>query len=160
VSGEVDPKDPADGGDTAAGMPPTLRRPGQSTVGLERGTSNEADLPLLAPGEHLAGRFTILRFVARGGMGAVYEATDVILRSRVALKVLEGRITAEPSAMERFRREVLLARRVSHPNVCRVYELYEATTAAGTPVSFLTMEFLDGETLATRVSREGRLTPS
>jgi serine/threonine-protein kinase len=93
-------------------------------------------------------------------MGAVYEATDLILRSRVALKVLEGRITADPAAMERFRREVLLARRVSHPNVCRVYELYEAATAAGTQVSFLTMEFLDGETLATRLSREGRFTSS
>jgi serine/threonine-protein kinase len=158
VSGEVDPKDPEEGGDTAAGVPPTLRRPGQSTVGLERGTSPEADLRLLVAGEQLAGRFTILRFVARGGMGAVYEASDVILRSRVALKVLEGRITADPAAMERFRREVLLARRVSHPNVCRVYELYEATTAAGTPVSFLTMEFLDGETLASRLSREGRFT--
>ncbi|HZW89773.1 MAG TPA: serine/threonine-protein kinase, partial [Myxococcaceae bacterium] len=160
MSVEVDPKDTEEGGDTAAGVPPTMRRPGQSTVGLERGTSPEADLPLLAPGEQLAGRFTILRFVARGGMGAVYEATDVILRSRVALKVLEGRITADPAAMERFRREVLLARRVSHPNVCRVYELYEATTASGTPVSFLTMEFLDGETLATRLSREGRFTSS
>jgi serine/threonine-protein kinase len=158
VSGEVDPKDPEEGGDTAAGVPPTLRRPGQSTVGLERGTSPDADLPLLAPGEQLAGRFTILRFVARGGMGAVYEATDVILRSRVALKTLEGRITADRAAMERFRREVLLARRVSHPNVCRVYELYQATSTAGTPVSFLTMEFLDGETLATRLSREGRFT--
>ena len=158
MSAEVDPKDPEEGGDTAAGVPPTLRRPGQSTVGLERGASPEADLPLLAPGEQLAGRFTILRFVARGGMGAVYEATDVILRSRVALKVLEGRITADPAAMERFRREVLLARRVSHPNVCRVYELYQATTATGAPVSFLTMEFLDGETLATRLSREGRFT--
>ena len=158
MGSDVDPKDREDGGDTAAGVPPTLRRPGQSTVGLGPDRQAESDLPLLAPGEQLAGRFTVLRFVARGGMGAVYEATDVILRSRVALKVLEGRIIADPSAMERFRREVLLARRVSHPNVCRVYELYEATTSAGVPVSFLTMEFLEGETLATRLARAGRLT--
>ena len=60
--------------------------------------------------------------------------------------------------MERFRREVLLARRVSHLNVCRVFELYEATTAAGVPIHFLTMELLEGETLSQRIAREGRLT--
>ncbi|HEY1904839.1 MAG TPA: protein kinase, partial [Myxococcaceae bacterium] len=91
-------------------------------------------------------------------MGAVYDATDVVLRTRVALKVLEGRITDDIEAMERFRREVLLARRVSHPNVCRVYELYQTTTAAGAPVHFLTMEFLEGETLAAQLAREGHLT--
>ena len=143
-------------------MPATLKRPSQDTVGLTPEAASQdggdSELPRLAAGEQLAGRFTILRFVARGGMGAVYEATDVMLRTRVALKVLEGRITADASAMERFRREVLLARRVSHPNVCRVYELYQAATAAGAPVHFLTMEFLEGETLAARLAREGRLT--
>ena len=63
-----------------------------------------------------------------------------------------------PETMERFRREVLLARRVSHPNVCRVYELYQATTGTGMPVHFLTMEFLDGETLSARLLRKGRMT--
>jgi eukaryotic-like serine/threonine-protein kinase len=58
--------------------------------------------------------------------------------------------------LERFRREVLLERRVSHPNVCRVYELYQATTAAGSPLHFLTMEFLDGETLSACLARQGR----
>ncbi|MGZ6078719.1 MAG: protein kinase domain-containing protein, partial [Myxococcaceae bacterium] len=118
----------------------------------------ESALPRLAPGEQLAGRFTILRFVARGGMGAVYEANDVILRTRVALKVLQGRVTTDAAAMERFRRELLLARRVSHPNVCRVYELYQSTTVAGAPIHFLTMEFLEGETLAARIGRQGRMT--
>ncbi len=91
-------------------------------------------------------------------MGAVYEANDVILRTPVALKVLQGKIVADAAVLERFRREVLLARRVSHPNVCRVYELYQGTTAAGTPIHFLTMEFLEGETLAARIARTGRMT--
>ena len=98
----------------------------------------------------------MLRFVARGGMGAVYEVTDLVLRSRVALKTLEGPITSDEAAMERFRREVLLARRVSHPNVCRVYELYRTSGADGSPLHFLTMEFLEGETVAARLTR-GRL---
>ena len=151
-------------GSTAAApeVPETLRRVGQSTLGVDaEGATVEDppgdDLPRLGPGEQLAGRFTVLRFVARGGMGAVYEANDAILRTRVALKVLQGKIVANAEAMERFRREVLLARRVSHPNVCRVYELYPSTTASGASCHFLTMEFLDGETLASRIARTGRL---
>jgi TolB-like protein/Tfp pilus assembly protein PilF/tRNA A-37 threonylcarbamoyl transferase component Bud32 len=144
-------------------VPETLRRLGQPTVGLGRDAAAEEetpddDLPRLGSGEQLAARFTVLRFIARGGMGAVYEANDAILRTRVALKVLQGRIVSNAEAMERFRREVLLARRVSHPNVCRVYELYQSTTASGAPCHFLTMEFLEGETLATRIARTGRLT--
>ncbi len=121
-------------------------------------SSGELDLPRLQVGESLAGRFTILRFIARGGMGAVYEANDVMLRSRVALKVIRGRIATDAAAMEQFRREVLLARRIGHANVCHVYELFEATTAAGMPIHFLTMELLEGETLSQRIAREGRLT--
>jgi eukaryotic-like serine/threonine-protein kinase len=163
VSGE--PDDLEEPGAAPSGdVPPTLRRQGQSTFDLapESGpAANEgadADLPRLAPGEQLAGRFTVLRFVARGGMGEVYEANDPMLRTRVALKVLRGRITDDAAALERFRREVLLARRVGHPNVCHVYELYQATTTAGARIHFLTMEFLEGETLAARIARQGRLT--
>ncbi|MGO8967959.1 MAG: protein kinase domain-containing protein [Myxococcaceae bacterium] len=140
------------------------RTPDESTVGLSSSAerppspSGEADLAQLQNGELLGGRFSILRFIARGGMGAVYEATDVMLRSRVALKVIRGRIATDAAAMERFRREVLLARRVTHSNVCRVYELYDSTTAAGVPIHFLTMELLEGETLSQRIAREGRLT--
>jgi TolB-like protein len=72
--------------------------------------------------------------------------------------VLEGRLVCNADVLERFRREVLLARRVSHPSVCRVWELYQSTRASGAPCPFLTMEFLDGETLAARLVRQGRLT--
>jgi len=155
------PKKPNDGMAEALDVPETLRRLGQPTAGVtDEDTPADAtsdDLPRLATGEQLAGRFTVLHFVARGGMGAVYEANDAILRTQVALKVLQGRIVANTEAMERFRREVLLARRVSHPNVCRVYELYQSVTASGAPCHFLTMEFLEGETLASRLARTGRL---
>ena len=74
----------------------------------------DPDLPRLRPDELLAGRFSIVRFIARGGMGAVYEAEDLSLRTRVALKIIRSALLADTSALERFRREVLLARRVAH----------------------------------------------
>jgi formylglycine-generating enzyme required for sulfatase activity/dienelactone hydrolase/tRNA A-37 threonylcarbamoyl transferase component Bud32 len=161
------PEDASDRVDASAGASEaTLVRPrsDDGTQGLDESLtpassgSGQADLPRLQPGEVLAGRFVVVRFIARGGMGAVYEADDSMLRIRVALKVIRGRISTDASAMERFRREVLLARRVAHPNVCHVYELYDAKTAGGVPIHFLTMELLDGETLVARIRREGRLT--
>ena len=133
-----------------------------STAGLSPVTaptldSGASDVPALRPGETLAGRFSIVRFIAGGGMGAVYEANDNVLRTRVALKLIGRRIAEDSTAMERFRREVLLARQVSHPNVCRVHELYEATTASGERIQFLTMELLQGETLARKLARGGRI---
>ena len=138
------------------------RTPEESTAGLgsvarPATSSGEGDVPVLRPGETLVGRFTVVRFLAQGGMGAVYEADDSVLRTRVALKLIRRRVAQDPSAMERFRREVLLARQVSHPNVCRVYELYEATTGSGEPIQVLTMELLRGETLSRRLAREGTI---
>jgi tRNA A-37 threonylcarbamoyl transferase component Bud32 len=138
------------------------RTPHESTVGLLSSAEAEpspaagSDAPRLKPGQSLAGRFTVLRFIASGGMGAVYEATDVMLRTHVALKVIRAPIASDATTLERFRREVLLARRVGHANVCRVYELYEAT-ADGVTLHFLTMELLKGETLAKRLATKGHL---
>src|SRR5258706_3486485 len=98
----------------------------------------------------------IARFVAQGGMGEVYEADDLELNERVALKVVKAEFEAGDEAHERFRREVQLARRVTHPNVCRLYDLVRATTKGFREVTFLTMEFLPGETLAERLRRVGR----
>ena len=120
---------------------------------ISTGGERDTDLPRLRPDELLAGRFSIVRFIARGGMGAVYEAADLILNTHVALKLIRSPLVADTSALERFRRELLLARRVGHPNVCHVYEFYDARTAAGVPVHFLTMELLEGETLAARLAQ-------
>jgi len=139
------------------------RTPDESTVGMGgQAMATEAaaagrEGPPLQVGDVLVGRFRVSRFIAQGGMGAVYEAEDSLLKTQVALKVIRG-ISADAGALERFRREVLLARRVSHPNVCRVYELYEGTTSTGAPLLFLTMELLAGESLAQRLARGGKLT--
>lgn len=119
---------------------------------LEPGTASpESSAP-----ELLAGRFRILRFLAQGGMGAVYEAEDLELREHVALKIVRPGLARDPQAMERFRREVQLARKVTHPNVCRTFDIGSHHDAAG-EVTFVTMELLAGETLAARLRRAGRL---
>jgi serine/threonine protein kinase len=64
------------------------------------------------PGDYLANRYTVVRFVARGGMGEVYEVRDDTLRTRVALKTILQEFSSDHEALERFRREVLLARRI------------------------------------------------
>jgi tetratricopeptide (TPR) repeat protein len=94
--------------------------------------------------------------VAEGGRGQVYEAEDVELGERVALKTVRPEIAADERTTERFRREILLARRVTHPNVCRIFDVFRHEGPGG-EVAFLSMEFLPGETLAARLAREGRL---
>jgi tRNA A-37 threonylcarbamoyl transferase component Bud32 len=102
-------------------------------------------------GSQVAGRYRIDRFVARGGMGEVYEAHDLVLNDRVALKTIRAGAGSE-RAVERFRREVQLARRVTHPSVCRIFDV-----GVHEGVSFLSMEFLPGQTLTERLDRLGRL---
>jgi predicted ATPase/tRNA A-37 threonylcarbamoyl transferase component Bud32 len=112
----------------------------------------------VSPGDLLEGRFEIRRIIAHGGMGIVAEAEDLVLATRVALKFIQPGLAGDPSVRERFRREILLARRITHPNVCRIFELFSAQLEAG-PVLFLTMELLDGETLADRL-RAGAMEPA
>jgi eukaryotic-like serine/threonine-protein kinase len=119
------------------------------------GTPATPDLPA---GRLLAGRFRIVRFIARGGMGDVYEAEDMELGERVALKTVRSEIAAAEPAMARFKREVHLARRVTHPNVCRIFDLFHDVVGSG-KVTFLTMELLKGETLRQCLARKGRIKP-
>jgi len=119
--------------------------------------------PPLNPGDILCGRFRILRSVGEGGMGHVFEAYDSELAVHLALKVIRPEIASNPEALTRFRQEVRLARRITHPNVCRTFDLerdtraVDATTDAKQEVVFLTMEFLEGETLDSRIKRTGSL---
>ena len=71
----------------------------------------------------VAGRFRIVRYIAEGGMGTVYEAEDLQLHDRVALKTIRPDIASDAKAVERFKREIHLAKTVTHPNVCRVHDL-------------------------------------
>jgi serine/threonine-protein kinase len=103
----------------------------------------------LAPGELLAGRYRVSRFIARGGIGEVYEAHDALLGEPIAVKLLRPELSRKPGAQERFAQEIRLARKITHPNVCRVFDV----GVDGERV-FFTMELHPGETLATRI-REG-----
>jgi eukaryotic-like serine/threonine-protein kinase len=114
----------------------------------------------LSPGDVVAGRYRIVRFVARGGMGEVYEAEDFDLGERVALKTVRPEVAAQPKVVERFKREIQLARKVSHPSVCRTFDIGRHQAPGGPEVVFLTMEYLEGETLSQRLRSHGRLTPA
>jgi len=103
-------------------------------------------------GSWLDGRYQILRFVAAGGMGEVYEARDQLLEERVAIKLMRQDLVGKPGARERFADEIRLARKVTHYNVCRVFDV----GSEGQRV-FYTMELHHGATLAARLDRAGKL---
>lgn len=105
------------------------------------------------PGQLLAGRYRVRRPLARGGMGEVYEVDDTQLDERVALKTLDSRLAGDEVARARFVSEVKAARQVAHPNVCRLFEFGLHAEGDAPPTPFLTMEFLEGETLAQRLLR-------
>lgn len=116
------------------------------------------------PGDVLAGRFKVLRFLARGGMGEVYESEDLEFNERVALKTARVELIQGAHEIERFRREIQLARKVTHPNVCRTFDVFRHTETTHDGSSretlFVSMELLTGETLDKLIRREGRLTTS
>ncbi len=115
---------------------------------------------LFQPDEIVGERYRIRRFIARGGMGEVYEAEDQELRQPVALKTVHPRDATHETAIERFKREISLARKVTHANVCRIYDVGYHARPDGSSVIFLTMELLRGETLSHRIRRQGTLTPA
>jgi hypothetical protein len=104
------------------------------------------------PGARLAGRYRIVGLLGRGGMGEVYRADDLKLGQAVALKFLPPAMAADGAALARFHREVRVARRISHPNVCRVFDIGEVDGQ-----HFLVMEYIDGEDLSSLIRRIGRL---
>ncbi|MES1244472.1 MAG: tetratricopeptide repeat protein [Acidobacteriota bacterium] len=114
--------------------------------------ARQDDEPAFSPGEMIGGRYRVVRFIARGGMGEVYEVEDLELRERVALKTVRAEVARDEVTVERFRREIQLARKVTHPNVCRIFDV-----AFHGGLIFLTMELLQGETLGHRLRRAGRM---
>ncbi|MCA9754466.1 MAG: tetratricopeptide repeat protein [Candidatus Eisenbacteria bacterium] len=130
-------------------------RSGASDEGGGSGAPDEGVGPFGA-GQIVAGRYRIDSHVASGGMGHVYRAHDLELEVPVALKTIRPEIAASREALRRFKQEVLLARSVSHPNVCRIYDLgYDD----GASAHFLTMEFLEGPTLADQIATQGPIAP-
>jgi len=106
------------------------------------------------PGTLLAQRYRVVSLLGRGGMGEVYRANDLLLGQTVALKFLPAQWTSDEATLARFRNEVRIARQVSHPNVCRVYDIGEVEGS-----TYLSMEYVDGEDLASLLRRIGRLPP-
>ncbi len=104
------------------------------------------------PGRLIAGRYRIIALLGKGGMGEVYRADDLTLGQAVALKFLPDAAASDEGMLDRFRNEVRIARRVSHPNVCRVYDVGDVDGQ-----TFFTMEYVDGEDLASLLRRIGRL---
>ena len=107
----------------------------------------------LAPGAIIAGRYRLVALLGRGGMGEVYRADDLTLDQPVALKFLPRRRRRSTTrTLAQFHNELRIARQVSHKNVCRLYDLGDADGRR-----FLTMEYVDGEDLASLLRRIGRI---
>ncbi|HEY8427680.1 MAG TPA: serine/threonine-protein kinase [Sandaracinaceae bacterium] len=105
------------------------------------------------PGQVIGGRFRIEREIGVGGMGAVYAAVDLLTGARIALKLMRAELAGDPRAVERFRREGAALAAVSHPAVVQIREVGELEDGS----LYLAMELLEGETLAQRLKRQGRM---
>src|SRR5579862_7198283 len=129
-------------------MTPTVAMP-QARTPTPSGSFNEGRFP---PGTVLADRYQIIGLLGHGGMGEVYRANDLKLGQPVALKFLPAAMAKNHQLLARFHAEVRIARQVSHPNVCRVYDIGEVDGS-----TFLSMEYVDGEDLSSLLRRIGRL---
>lgn len=133
------------------------RSPSQQQLHEEvRGRLFEGREPRLSlePGTMIAGRYRIAELLGAGGMGEVFRARDLVLDEDVAVKFLPEDRANDEGFMRRFVNEVRLARQISHPSVCRVHDIGEVDGRA-----FLSMEYIDGEDLASLLRRIGRLPP-
>jgi serine/threonine protein kinase len=110
---------------------------------------------VLTEGSLLASRYQVVSPLGKGGMGMVYKAHDLELDEVVAIKVLRPEAATSPGMTKRFRSEIKLARRVSHPNVCRIHEFGKEG-----PLSYIVMEYVDGVDFKRILRERGRLPPS
>jgi tRNA A-37 threonylcarbamoyl transferase component Bud32 len=123
---------------------------------LSSSIAERATLPVATV---LADRYCLVRFLGRGGMGTVYEAEDIELERRVALKTLSPDLAGNLRMVGRLKREAQLASRVTHVNVCRFFD-FGVHREAQPPIIFITMELLPGETLRQRLRQKGPLSPA
>lgn len=114
--------------------------------------SSAAEPTRFAPGDVLEGRYRIIAKLGRGGMGEVYRADDLKIGQEVALKLLPQEVETDPERNQLFLNEVRLGLRVTHPNVCRLFDIVDSDG-----FHFLSMEYVDGEDLASLLRRIGRL---
>ena len=109
-----------------------------------------------APGDVLCGRFRVVDLIGQGGMGEVYKAWDEDLEDHIALKILRAEISTQELFTSRFRREIQLARKVTHPNVCRIFDSFKHPFVEGAYIPVLSMELLQGRTLAEHLKEKKR----
>ncbi len=140
----------ADVGQVKETAPRAVHQP--QAAGHVPGTAADLTPGTLTAGDVIAGRYRIVSLLGQGGMGSVYRADDLTLDQPVAIKFLDPRFAERRDWIARFRNEVRLARVVTHPNVCRVFDIGEADGRV-----FLSMEYVDGEDLASLLQRVGRL---
>jgi serine/threonine-protein kinase len=114
-------------------------------------SSGAIDHGRFEPGTILGGRYRIIGKLGKGGMGEVFRADDLKLGQAVALKFLPAEVDRDPARLTQLHTEVRMARQVSHPNVCRVYDIDEVDGH-----TFLSMEYVDGEDLSSLLTRIGR----
>ncbi len=110
------------------------------------------EAPLLERGKLFAGRYEVIEELGRGGMGSVYRVEDKKVNEEIALKLINPEIAQDKKIIDRFSHELTVARKISHRNVCRMYDLGEAEGA-----HFITMEYVQGEDLRSLLKRIGRL---
>ena len=134
------------------GVTPRPGRAGTPNPAVLSSSSDPIGGGRFAPGAIVAERYRIVALLGKGGMGEVYRAEDLRLSQVLAIKFLPEALSQDVSALARFHSEVRVARQVSHPNVCRMFDIGDAD---GWP--FLTMEYVDGEDLSSLVRRIGRL---
>jgi Protein kinase domain/zinc-ribbon domain len=134
--------------------PPAARPSRTPSSGSVTSSSDPIAGGRFVPGQIIAERYRIVALAGRGGMGEVYRAEDLKLGQVVAIKFLPESLSSDPAALARFHTEVRIARQVSHPNVCRVFDIGEAGG-----LTLLSMEYVDGEDLASLIRRIGRLSP-
>src|SRR5579863_1721542 len=108
----------------------------------------------LNPGSVLGGRYEILQMLGEGGMGAVYKARDRELDRYVALKIIRPELANQPEVLRRFKQELILARKVTHKNVIRIFDLGEADG-----IKFISMDFIEGQDLRSLLNQKGKLSP-
>jgi len=129
------------------------------SVSADTGGSARFEQGPLQPGQPFGPRYRVLRLLGAGGMGSVYQAWDAELSVAVAIKVIPPDATADPTAAatieRRFKRELLLARQVTHKNVVRIHDLGEIDG-----VKYITMPYVEGADLATTLRHAGALKPA
>jgi serine/threonine protein kinase/tetratricopeptide (TPR) repeat protein len=136
-------------------MPPstgqTLPRTGASRVS-PAGPSSALGLLVLQPGTVLGNRYEIIQMLGEGGMGAVYKAKDIELGRVIALKVIRPELASDREILRRYKQELILARQITDRNVIRIFDLGEAGG-----IKFITMEYVEGESLYQILRRQGKV---